>query len=58
MGPDEYHTAYPGTDPATAGGLNNNTYTNVTVAWVLSAPATSSRCCPRRIAASSASASA
>ncbi len=35
MGPDEYHTAYPGADPATAGGLNNNAYTNVMVAWVL-----------------------
>jgi alpha,alpha-trehalase len=35
MGPDEYHTAYPGTDPAAAGGLNNNAYTNVMAAWVL-----------------------
>jgi alpha,alpha-trehalase len=35
MGPDEYHTAYPGTDPEAEGGLNNNAYTNVMVAWVL-----------------------
>jgi alpha,alpha-trehalase len=36
MGPDEYHTAYPGTDPEAAGGLDNNAYTNVMAAWVLS----------------------
>lgn len=36
MGPDEYHTAYPGADPETAGGLDNNAYTNVLAAWVLS----------------------
>ncbi|EKV32292.1 Trehalose-6-phosphate phosphatase [Caenispirillum salinarum AK4] len=35
MGPDEYHTAYPGTDPEEAGGLDNNAYTNVMAAWVL-----------------------
>ncbi len=35
MGPDEYHTAYPGRDPATEGGLDNNAYTNVMAAWVL-----------------------
>ena len=35
MGPDEYHTAYPGADPAAAGGIHNNAYTNVMVAWVL-----------------------
>ncbi|HKK54671.1 glycoside hydrolase family 65 protein [Marinobacter sp.] len=35
MGPDEYHTAYPGADPSTEGGLDNNTYTNVMAAWVL-----------------------
>jgi alpha,alpha-trehalase len=35
MGPDEYHTAYPGTDPKAEGGLDNNAYTNVMVAWVL-----------------------
>ncbi len=32
MGPDEYHDAYPGSDKP---GLNNNTYTNVMVVWVL-----------------------
>ncbi|WP_326693481.1 glycoside hydrolase family 65 protein [Streptomyces sp. NBC_01387] len=32
VGPDEYHDAYPG---AGAGGLDDNTYTNVTAAWVL-----------------------
>ena len=32
MGPDEYHDAYPGTD---APGLNNNAYTNVMVAWLM-----------------------
>jgi alpha,alpha-trehalase len=36
MGPDEYHTAYPGTDAAEEGGLANNAYTNVMAAWVLS----------------------
>lgn len=36
MGPDEFHTAYPGVDPATKGGLDNNAYTNVMAAWVLS----------------------
>jgi alpha,alpha-trehalase len=35
MGPDEYHTAYPGTDPDDEGGLDNNAYTNVMAAWVL-----------------------
>jgi alpha,alpha-trehalase len=35
MGPDEYHTAYPGTDPEAEEGLDNNAYTNVMVAWVL-----------------------
>ncbi|MDF3147757.1 glycosyl hydrolase family 65 protein, partial [Streptomyces sp. T21Q-yed] len=32
VGPDEYHDAYPG---AALPGLDNNTYTNVTAAWVL-----------------------
>ncbi|MEW2167742.1 glycosyl hydrolase family 65 protein [Streptomyces sp. NPDC007084] len=32
VGPDEYHDAYPGAD---APGLDDNTYTNVTAAWVL-----------------------
>lgn len=32
MGPDEYHDAYPG---AREPGLDDNTYTNVTAAWVL-----------------------
>jgi alpha,alpha-trehalase len=36
MGPDEYHEAYPGVDPETQGGLSNNAYTNVMVAWILS----------------------
>ena len=35
MGPDEFHTAYPDADPAIAGGLDNNAYTNVMAAWVL-----------------------
>ncbi len=35
MGPDEFHTAYPDADPETAGGLDNNAYTNVMAAWVL-----------------------
>ena len=35
MGPDEYHTAYPGADPDTDGGLDNNAYTNVMAAWCL-----------------------
>ncbi|MFJ7043416.1 glycoside hydrolase family 65 protein [Streptomyces sp. NPDC101112] len=32
VGPDEYHDAYPG---ATKPGLDDNAYTNVTAAWVL-----------------------
>ncbi|MFF4255147.1 glycoside hydrolase family 65 protein [Streptomyces sp. NPDC001663] len=32
MGPDEYHDAYPG---AQEPGLDDNAYTNVTAAWVL-----------------------
>ena len=35
MGPDEFHTAYPGRDPVTEGGLDNNAYTNVMVSWLL-----------------------
>ena len=35
MGPDEFHTAYPGKDPGDEGGLDNNAYTNVMVAWTL-----------------------
>ena len=35
MGPDEYHTAYPDTDPEAAVGIDNSAYTNVTAAWVL-----------------------
>jgi len=31
MGPDEYHESYPDAD---IGGLDNNAYTNVMVAWV------------------------
>lgn len=33
MGPDEFHTGYPGVEEP---GLNNNAYTNVMAAWVLS----------------------
>jgi alpha,alpha-trehalase len=36
MGPDEYHTAYPDADPDVEGGIDNNAYTNVMAAWVLS----------------------
>ncbi len=35
MGPDEYHTAYPGVDPDEEGGIDNSAYTNVMAAWVL-----------------------
>jgi alpha,alpha-trehalase len=35
MGPDEYHTAYPDTDPEQAGGIDNNAYTNLMAAWLL-----------------------
>jgi alpha,alpha-trehalase len=35
MGPDEFHTTYPGTDPEAEGGLDNNAYTNVMASWVL-----------------------
>ncbi len=35
MGPDEYHTAYPGVDPSEEGGIDNNAYTNVMVAWLM-----------------------
>ncbi len=35
MGPDEFHTAYPGADPSTEGGLDNNAYTNIMVSWLL-----------------------
>jgi alpha,alpha-trehalase len=35
MGPDEFHTAYPGADPSTSGGLDNNAYTNFLAAWLL-----------------------
>ena len=33
MGPDEFHEKYPDA-PAHQGGLNNNAYTNVMVAWI------------------------
>lgn len=33
MGPDEYHTAYPG---AAEPGLDNNAYTNIMTVWLLS----------------------
>ncbi len=32
VGPDEYHTHYPGSDQP---GLNNNAYTNVMAVWVM-----------------------
>ncbi len=32
MGPDEYHTAYPGSEKP---GLNNNAYTNFMAVWVI-----------------------
>jgi trehalose/maltose hydrolase-like predicted phosphorylase len=32
VGPDEYHTAYPGAEKP---GINNNAYTNIMAAWVL-----------------------
>lgn len=35
MGPDEFHTAYPGKDPVHEGGLDNNAYTNVMASWTL-----------------------
>ncbi len=35
MGPDEFHTAYPGTPPEAAAGIDNNAYPNVLVAWLL-----------------------
>jgi alpha,alpha-trehalase len=35
MGPDEFHTAYPGSDTSAAGGLDNNAYTNFLVSWLL-----------------------
>jgi alpha,alpha-trehalase len=35
MGPDEFHTAYPGKDPSLEGGLDNNAYTNFLVSWSL-----------------------
>jgi trehalose/maltose hydrolase-like predicted phosphorylase len=34
MGPDEFHEKYPGSD---TGGLRNNAYTNVMVAWIADA---------------------
>lgn len=36
MGPDEFHTAYPGVDPGEARGIDDNAYTNVMVAWLMS----------------------
>jgi alpha,alpha-trehalase len=35
MGPDEFHTAYPGKDPSVEGGLDNNAYTNFLISWSL-----------------------
>jgi alpha,alpha-trehalase len=36
MGPDEFHTAYPGVPPENESGIDNNAYTNILVAWLLS----------------------
>jgi alpha,alpha-trehalase len=35
MGPDEFHTAYPGENATEEAGLDNNAYTNVMVSWTL-----------------------
>lgn len=43
VGPDEYHETYPGADRP---GLDDNTYTNVTAAWVLSRAAELARTMP------------
>ncbi|MEV7794441.1 glycosyl hydrolase family 65 protein [Streptomyces sp. NPDC087512] len=43
VGPDEYHDAYPG---AAEPGLDDNTYTNVTAAWVLTRALYVLRCLP------------
>ena len=44
MGPDEFHEKYPG---AAEGGLRNNAYTNVMVAWICETrPQGARRCCP------------
>ena len=48
MGPDEFHEKYPGADE---GGLRNNAYTNVMVAWIAEPRAEGARrCCPRAAA--------
>ena len=44
MGPDEFHEKYPG---AAEGGLRNNAYTNVMVAWIAETAARCSTSCPR-----------
>ena len=43
MGPDEFHEKYPG---ASVGGLRNNAYTNVMVAWLCELAQEVLRCCP------------
>ncbi|MFC9606675.1 glycoside hydrolase family 65 protein [Streptomyces niveus] len=43
VGPDEYHDAYP---DSTAPGLDDNAYTNVTAAWVLTRALELSRALP------------
>ncbi len=35
MGPDEFHTAYPGIPPEAEAGIDNNAYTNVMASWCL-----------------------
>ena len=54
MGPDGITTAYPGADPRPRAALQQCLHQRHG-RWVLGAPATCSRCCPRRIAASSVS---
>ena len=51
MGPDEFHERYPGVRD---GGLRNNAYTNVMVAWICAPrpaldmlPAAGATCCER-----------
>ncbi|MBM9593106.1 glycoside hydrolase family 65 protein [Roseitranquillus sediminis] len=35
MGPDEFHTAYPGVPADEAAGIDDNAYTNVLTSWLL-----------------------
>ena len=47
MGPDEFHEKYPGADE---GGLRNNAYTNVMVAWLCATRASTSSTAARSAA--------